>query len=250
MSTTPQFGTAKYKSASGPDRCKSCNQELAGNYFRINGLLACEKCASQLQAQAPKDTHSAFVRGIIFGTGGAIVGLALYAAFEIATGLIIGYIALAVGWLVGTAIKKGSGGIGGRRYQIAAVALTYAAVSLAAIPVGIAQIIKARKATPNAVTAPAQAAPNSASDPNTPESDTPSRPPAAPAPVNAIAVIGELLFAGLTSPFLELSSGVSGIIGLVILFVGVNIAWKMTGAAKLEILGPFKATAPPASPAI
>ena len=35
------------------------------------------------------------------------------------------------------AIMKGTNGIGGRRYQIAAVALTYAAVSLSAIPIGI-----------------------------------------------------------------------------------------------------------------
>ena len=146
MSSTPQFGTAEYKSASGPDRCQSCQQELSGAYFRINGLLACEKCTRQLQAQTPKDTHAAYVRGILFGVGGAIVGLILYSGFGIATGIRLGYIALAVGWLVGTAIKKGSSGIGGRRYQIAAVALTYAAVSLSAIPVGIYYIVKEKNA--------------------------------------------------------------------------------------------------------
>jgi hypothetical protein len=115
---------------------------LSGAYFRINGLLACEKCTRQLQAQTPKDTHAAYVRGILFGVGGAIAGLILYSAFGIATGIRLGYIALAVGWLVGAAIKKGSNGIGGRRYQIAAVALTYAAVSLSAIPVGIYYILR------------------------------------------------------------------------------------------------------------
>jgi hypothetical protein len=33
--------------------------------------------------------------------------------------------------------------------------------------------------------------------------------------------------------------------GLVIIFVGMNIAWKMTGAPPLQILGPFQADAPP-----
>lgn len=244
MSGTPQFGTAEYKSASGPDRCKSCQQELSGAYFRINGLLACEKCTRQLQAQTPKDTHAAYVRGILFGVGGAIVGLILYSAFGIATGIRLGYIALAVGWLVGTAIKKGSNGIGGRRYQIAAVALTYAAVSLSAIPVGIYYIVKEKNAAQISrppVSSPAShaTAPGSAS----PQDDPPASGQRSTPTLTSAA--GVLLFAGLASPFLELSEGVSGLIGLVIIFVGIRIAWKMTGAAPLEVLGPFQANAPP-----
>jgi hypothetical protein len=243
MSSTPQFGTAEYKSASGPDRCKSCQQELPGAYFRINGLLACEKCTRQLQAQTPKDTHAAYVRGILFGVGGAIVGLILYSAFGIATGIRLGYIALAVGWLVGTAIKKGSNGIGGRRYQIAAVALTYAAVSLSAIPVGIYDIMKEKN--------PAQISHAPGSSPaSTTERGSASfqeDPPASGqrATPSLASAAGALLFAGLASPFLELAGGFSGLIGLVIIFVGIRIAWKMTGAPPLEILGPFQAHAPP-----
>ena len=58
------------------------------------------------------------------------------------------------------------------------------------------------------------------------------------------AAIGSLLLAGLASPFLELADEPGGIIGLVILVVGLNIAWKLTAAPKLEILGPFKVSAP------
>jgi hypothetical protein len=63
--------------------------------------------------------------------------------------------------------------------------------------------------------------------------------------INIGAAVGALLFAGLASPFLELQGGFSGVIGLVIIFVGMRIAWKMTGAPRLEILGPFQANAPP-----
>ena len=244
MSSTPQFGTAEYKTASGPDRCKSCQQELSGAYFRINGLLACEKCTRQLQAQTPKDSHAAYVRGILFGVGGAIAGLILYSAFGIATGIRLGYIALAVGWLVGTAIKKGSNGIGGRRYQIAAVALTYAAVSLSAIPVGIYYILKEKN--PAKISHPT----SSSSAPNTTEPGSASSqddPPASgqTSAQSVASAAGALLFAGLASPFLELAEGLSGLIGLVIIFVGIRIAWKMTGAPRLDILGPFQASAPP-----
>jgi hypothetical protein len=245
MSSTPQFGTAEYKSASGPDRCKSCQLELSGAYFRINGLLACEKCTRQLQAQTPKDNHAAYVRGILFGVGGAIAGLILYSAFGIATGIRLGYIALAVGWLVATAIKKGSNGIGGRRYQIAAVALTYAAVSLSAIPVGIYYILKEKKPAQISHASNSSPAPNSTAPGSAPSQDDPPASGQRSAPSIASAT-GALLFAGLASPFLELSEGVSGLIGLVIIFVGIRIAWKMTGAPRLDILGPFQANAPPA----
>ena len=243
-SDAPQFGTAEYKSASGPDRCKSCQQELSGAYFRINGMLACEKCTSQLQAQTPKDTHAAFVRGILFGVGGAIVGLILYSAFGILTGIEIGYVALAVGWLVGKAIRKGSNGIGGRRYQIAAVALTYAAVSLSAVPIGISYMVKNRKPAAASGTQPSA---NSAGNPDAASGsdNSTTTPEPRTQPRSLASVAGALLYTGLASPFLELQEGFSGIIGLVIIFVGMNIAWKMTGAPPLEILGPFQANAPP-----
>jgi predicted lipid-binding transport protein (Tim44 family) len=249
MSSTPQFGTAEYSSASGPNLCKSCQQELTGTYFRINGSLACEKCTRQLQAQTPKDTHSVYVRGILFGIGGAIAGLILYSAFGIITGIEIGYVALAVGWLVGSAIRKGSNGVGGRRYQIAAVALTYAAVSLSAVPIGLSYLMKEKKPAA-ASTASASPSAGSAADPGgtSPSDDTVA--PAQPATQQKGlgALVGALLFAGLASPFLELQAGFPGIIGLVIIFVGMRIAWKMTGAPPLEILGPFQANAPPAAP--
>jgi len=246
MSSTPQFGTAEYKSASGSNRCKSCQQELSGTYYRINGMLACENCTHKLQAQTPKDSHSAYVRGILFGVGGAIAGLILYSAFGIITGIEIGYVALAVGWLVGTAIKKGSNGIGGRRYQIAAVALTYAAVSLSAVPIGISYIMKEKKsAAASAVSHSPSGSTATDSNSESLSTDSASAAPAAKPKMTFGAAIGALLFAGLASPFLELQGGFSGVIGLVIIFVGMRIAWKMTGTPPLEILGPFQANAPP-----
>jgi hypothetical protein len=73
----------------------------------------------------------------LYGIGAAVAGLILYATFAIATGIVIGYVSLAVGWMVGKAILKGSGGVGGRRYRITAALLTYAAVSMAAVPIWI-----------------------------------------------------------------------------------------------------------------
>ena len=241
----PQFATAEY--AGSGERCKSCNQPIASQYYRINGSLACERCTEQLKTQQPKDSHKAFVNGVLLGIGGAILGLILYSGFTIISGIYIGYISLAVGWMVGKAIRKGSGGIGGRRYQIVALALTYAAVSLSAVPIAISEDIKQKKDAP-----PAQIQQQPAPSSDSSSSDSPEKAPVTgsdkPKPSFGSALL-YLAFIGLASPFLELQYPFHGVIGLIILFVGLRIAWQITAGPKIDIIGPFKSASAPASTA-
>jgi uncharacterized protein (DUF983 family) len=203
---TPQFQTAEYSDTSAGDRCAACHQPITTRYYRVNNKMACEACVLQLQQQLPGDSHAAYVRGMLFGLGAAIVGLIFYAGFTIVTNLYIGYVAFAVGWLVGKAMMLGSKGTGGRRYQIAAVAYTYAAVSLAAIPIAL-----------------------SGHDVSV---------------SNLIARLPRLLLLGLASPFLELQNPVFGLIGLIILMVGIRIAWQITaGSPNANIHGPYNVSA-------
>jgi hypothetical protein len=247
---TPQFGTAEYAGGSGAERCKSCSQSIGSQYYRVNGTLTCSYCGQQAQLRIPKDSHQTFVRGLLFGVGGAVLGLIIYAGFGIITGLMLGYISLAVGYIVGKAIMKGTNGIGGRRYQIAAVALTYAAVSLSAIPIGISQIVKHRNLQQQNLVkhaSPAASQSGESADPDatmvTPDAGSPQ--PVTPKPAMSIgSAVGMLTLAGLASPFLELQDPLHGVIGLVILFVGIRIAWKLTAARPLDILGPFSKSAP------
>src|SRR5437870_13852045 len=60
------------------------------------------------------------------------------------------------------------------------------------------------------------------------------------------AAPGSLALLGLASPFLELQDPIHGVIGLVILFVGIRIAWRMTAGSPIEVLGPFVNNSPPA----
>jgi hypothetical protein len=172
----------------------------------------------------PDDSHSAFVRGISFGVGGAVLGFGIYVAFALATGLTAGIVSLAVGYLVGKAIVTGSKGARGRRYQLAAVLLTYAAVSLSAVPIFISQQTKHRS-----------------EQRQTQASDSAS----VHAPkMNPVKAIGVLALIGLASPFLELADPVHGLIGLVILFVGLRIAWRLTAGRPVNIVGPLDAAVP------
>jgi len=256
---TPQFGTAEYAGVSSQDRCKSCNQSIGSTYYRVNGVFSCAYCGEQAKLRRPQDSHQTFVRGLLFGVGGAILGLVLYSAFGIITGLMVGYISLAVGYIVGKAMMKGSNGVGGRRYQIAAVLLTYAAVSLAAVPISISQYTKQQKAQKESLVrrAPLAGAPSAArgqatqpgatatsGDPTksaeaTDAATTAQDPPVGKRKMNLGAALGMLALVGLASPFLELQDPLHGIIGLVILFVGIRIAWKLTAGTPMSILGPF-----------
>jgi hypothetical protein len=220
----PQFATAEYPGNASETACKSCAQAISGDYYRVNGAPTCANCTQQIREQMPKDSHSAFGRGVLFGVGGALLGLGIYVAFALVTGWMIGYISLAVGYIVGKAIVMGSGGLGGRRYQIAAVLLTYIAVSLAAVPIAISQHMKQRSVQQHAQVG---------------DSATVHAPTMSP-----VKAVGLLALLGLASPFLALSNPAQGLIGLVILFVGIRIAWTITAGRPVNILGPISATAP------
>lgn len=199
---TPQFGTAEYVGKPGGNHCQYCHQPIAGTYYRTNGAMTCPACAQKMRTNGADDMHGAYVRGILFGVGAAVLGLALYATFSIATGITIGYASLAVGWLVGKAILKGSSGANGRRYQIAAALLTYAAVSLARVPIWIHY------------------------DPDL--------------QANLGVAIPKLIPIALVFPFTRFGENpLGGVIGLVILFVGLSIAWRITAAQPLKMDGPF-----------
>lgn len=215
-SQTPQFATAEYTPNSAAMNCVACKQPISGSCFKIKGAPICAGCTERIRGQIPRDSHAAFVRAVAFGIGGALVGFALYVAFALATGLIIGYVSLAVGYIVGKAMHMGSRGIGGRRYQVVAVLLTYFAVSISAVPIAIEQS-RAHQTQVQSADATVQST----------------------APVNPGKAIAVLALLGIASPILDLRDPVHGLIGLVILFVGLRFAWQFTASRTVNITGPY-----------
>ena len=250
---TPQFSTAEYAGVSSTDHCQYCHQPIADHYFRVNDSMACSGCVDHFREEMTKDSHSAFGRAICFGIGAAILGLAMYATFAIMTGWVIGYASLAVGWLVGKAMIKGSGGIGGKRYQVVAAILTYAAVSMSAIPIAMHfvgerghQAQQNHQVEQQSMTPQTSSSASAAGQPTT--SAQASTPQAGQRPSLAKA-LGIVALIGLGSPFLELwESGpsISWVIGVVILVVGIRIAWRLTAGQSWTILGPFSNAPQPA----
>jgi hypothetical protein len=139
--------------------------------------------------------------------------------------------------MVGTAMMKGSGGVGGRRYQIAAVLLTYAAVSMAAVPVWIHYAGKQQQRQKQNLEQEQRQLESEIGQQNSQPAQKPERPSIG---LGEWLVTATLL--GLASPFLEVWGGgpsFGWMIGLVILFVGMKIAAKLTAGTPLQIYGPF-----------
>ncbi len=208
---TPQFSTAEYATRPGL-HCQFCQQAIGGTYYRVNSATACPGCAEKMRLDQELDKHAAFVRALAYGIGAAIAGLVGYALIAIVLqGWVISYMSIGVGWIVGTAMMKGSNGAGGRRYQIVAVLLTYAAVSMAAIPIWM-HFSHERLSIPDLG-----------------------------------SWIVRVAMLGLASPFIQLSDNLFwGAMGLLILFFGMKIAWRITAGRPFEVYGPF-ADPPPSS---
>jgi hypothetical protein len=114
--------------------CTACSQPINREYYHLNGKVTCESCRNVIEvAVATPEGALPVVRAAGLGIIAAIAGAAIYYGVIKLAHLEIGLIAIAIGYMVGWAVRKGAGG-GGRRYQVLAVALTYWSVGLAYAP--------------------------------------------------------------------------------------------------------------------
>jgi uncharacterized protein (DUF983 family) len=241
---TPQFGTAEYAGTRSQDVCQSCQQPIGRTYYRLNDAMVCPACFEKMSSERAQDSHAAFVRGITAGVGAAVLGMIGFAIIAIILqGWVISYMSIGVGWLVGVAMMKYSGGVGGRRYQIAAALLTYAAVSMAAIPIGIYQVYDRRP--PQQTQQQKLAAEQRQLEDESGQQSREPAPKVAPSrPRVSLGVfVGRLALLGLASPFYQLRDDPFwGAMGLLILFVGMKFAWKIAAGRPFAINGPFENT--------
>lgn len=146
-----------------------------------------------------------FLRSILYGLVGAAIGAVIYAVFVGVTGWSIGYVAILVGFIIGKLMMMGSVDRGGEKYQFVAVVLTYLSVAAAHALVLWYFGEQGR-----------------------------------PVPVNMDLVIGLARY-GLLFPILHvIASPGYGVIGLIILFVGMRAAWRMTSEFAGERRSPFR----------
>jgi hypothetical protein len=197
-----QFDRAEFaQPKSGAVTCSVCKQAVHDAYFHINGLVACAACKGRIETSgAGRVTMIGFGKSLLFGAGAAIAGAVIWYAVRQVTGFEVGLIGIAVGLMVGVAVRKGSRGWGGWPYQTLAMVLTYFAIVSTYVPL----LLKGIGGQEHVVTLP--------------------------------LVIYVFVFA-CAVPFL---AGAQNFMGWIIIGIALYEAWKINRRVPLEITGPYK----------
>jgi hypothetical protein len=120
--------------------CSQCARPIVESYFLSAGQTWCPACTAQGRLQTVARGCRPLLLASLFGALAAAAAAGIWALIVIWTGYQLGLVAVVIGILVGLAVRKGSGGSGGRRYQVLAMALTLAALAYASVPIAIAAI--------------------------------------------------------------------------------------------------------------
>ena len=230
-----QFEKADF--AGGGPACTVCKAAIDRTYFHLAGQVICPACAEKTQTAQQRPDHSLVMKGLFYGLGAAILCAIGYAIFTYVTNFEVALIAIGVGYVVGTAVRKGSRGLGGRRCQIAAVVLTYFAITISYVPLLIQGAREAAKKEAASKSSAMQNARAQASQ----ATATPPKPPSFKGLLTAMVVISGIAF---ISPFLSIASGPTGFIGILIVFLGLQQAWKQTARDSRTLVGPYQVEEP------
>jgi hypothetical protein len=216
------FDKAKFdESGSQSLTCAYCNRDVLGTYYEINGQTSCEECRFRVESsRAEGSSLGKALRALVGGGIGGIVGAAIYYAVLALTGYEIGLVAIVVGLLVGFGVRWGSGGIGGRKYQVLAVAITYVAIVSTHVPFIVEEARKQIESEESAAVEPEVEMTAGA----------------------AFMALGLLALLLLATPFL---AGIQNAIGILIIGFALYEAWRVNAYTPLQIEGPFQIGARP-----
>lgn len=135
-----------------------------------------------------------FPKALLFGFGAAILGAIGYALVGL-SGWMVSIVVIGIAWLIAKAMLTATGGIGGRRYQIAATLLTYFAATTGRT-IDILHAVRGQDAIPYSSLIAAN-----------------------------LPTVLEYVLVG---PLLRLRTDpLNGALGLLILFFGLRTAWQM-----------------------
>lgn len=127
-----QFDTVEPDTASASASatpCTACQTPIADAYYQANAQVICPHCRDGLQAQlSGQPSAGNYVVALLLGAGAAVLGTVLFVGLAILLKSVWGFVAIAVGWLVGKAVRKGSGDRGGTPFQAMAMVLTYLSI--------------------------------------------------------------------------------------------------------------------------
>jgi hypothetical protein len=233
-----QFDQAEFETRSA-DRptCTVCHQPIPEEYYEINGKVMCPRCRDGIEAAFRGGSPLArLLLATVFGTVAAVVGAIIYYVSVKVTNYNLALVSILVGFMVGKAVRKGTGNRGGRLYQLLAVFLTYTSIGLMLASVYIPEWLKEQAAKPKP--APAAEKPAKADDKAKELDPPPAAPPKRSLLVAAVISLVALMY---ILPILDVVSG--PIAGLIYAFA-LWEAWKINRPIRLVFNGPFRLAEP------
>jgi hypothetical protein len=123
-----QFDSVEPTAPQAEMACANCKTPITSVYHKLNQHVLCSNCRQAIERKMNNRTSEHVARAVFFGLGGAILGAVLNFGVIALIGWNVSLFAIAVGYIVGRAVLKGSGNIGGVLYQYIAVVFTYVAL--------------------------------------------------------------------------------------------------------------------------
>ncbi len=184
---------------SGPATCDGCGRQLRDQYWAAAGKIACETCRELIDASGTSGTPaSRFLVASALGVGAMTLGTVAWWALGKFAGINAAILAIGIGWLVGTGIRFGTQGRGGLVYQIMSVTLTYLSITFATMFLIIGHV-------------------------------------RAEAPDTGVLAYPAAFVLAFISPVM---GGLSSILSVIIIGIGLVAAWKMNRPFRVEWSGP------------
>jgi hypothetical protein len=213
-----------------------CRRPIAAEYFAIRDKTLCPACCDVVKSPPKGKAAGRFFKALAMGLGAGLLGAIIWFAIRKATGYEIGLVAVAVGFMVGKAVRKGSGGRGGRVYQVMAVILTYSCIASNYMPDVFQAIVDHRPAH----TSGAGAAQNGGPPKGKWFSNIKQKPLPVQIAVALLALVALVVLVFLASAAAPFLVAVHSPIQLFIIGIALWEAWKFTTKVVLPITGPYQ----------
>ncbi len=233
-------------------RCGNCQGPLGDEYWKWQAHLVCTGCRGRLSAILDKSKSSGSLGKAALLGGGAAFGCGLaYAIFVAVTDIQIAFATIGIAFVIAKVVRKASGGVGGRRFQVLAVALTYVASAMGYAPAVLHALkspsshVEAKGAPMTPKGAPTEVAP--APPPAASPAESPESPPKPFSPFAFILALAVLFAFILAAPLL---SATSAPLGLAIVGFGLWEAWKLSRRVPIVIEGPYRVAPPSTGPPV
>ena len=237
----PTFSVVDAVTPVGTAPCAECRGPIVDTYYEADQGVICVACRvgmTALERHGGVEQH--FGRALSFGVLAALAGAVGYVALLAATGRELTLAVLLIGLVVGKAVRIGSRGRGGRRFQWLAVALTYLAIAATYVPFVVKGYSRSSALAESAAGAASIATPGSTLDTRF-LMVAAEPPPARAQSLGTTALgLGALLLLAVAAPVLE---GANQVVGALLMLAALVQAWRLNRRVDVTITGPYRVRA-------